>query len=206
MVLGDPRYARACRAITTHGPAVALQTVDVVRDSDGISSRSATTSTLRPASATPSSTVSSRRAPCPKPRPSWRRWLRPNGGSSLRESLAALAAPDRISPRVVVLVAGVDAVEYFEYAYLATTLGYHVVQGDDLVVRSGRLLAAIVRATRPVDVVLRACRRSSAIHSSCRSKIRRRRARSRDGRARRWRRACRRGRFGHWRPRRSRRV
>ena len=74
----------------------------------------------------------------------------------LREALSALAPPDRASPRVVVLVAGVDAVEYFEYAYLATTLGYHVVQGDDLVVRSGRLLLRSFGQLEPVDVVLRA--------------------------------------------------
>jgi uncharacterized alpha-E superfamily protein len=57
---------------------------------------------------------------------------------------------------VVVLVAGVDAVEYFEYAYLATTLGYHIVQGDDLVIRGGRLLLRSFGLLEPVDVVVRA--------------------------------------------------
>ena len=156
MVLGDPRYARACRAITTHGPAVALQTVDVVRNATGdfvavgdhvdiaaglghAAFNRVITSRAMPEAAT---------AMAPMAQAEW--WQR------LREALSALAAPDRISPRVVVLVAGVDAVEYFEYAYLATTLGYHVVQGDDLVVRSGRLLLRSFGQLEPVDVVLRA--------------------------------------------------
>src|SRR4029078_11316711 len=35
MVLGDPRYARACRAITGDGASATLQTGDVVRDGSG---------------------------------------------------------------------------------------------------------------------------------------------------------------------------
>ncbi|MEO5838858.1 MAG: circularly permuted type 2 ATP-grasp protein [Acidimicrobiales bacterium] len=156
MVLGDPRYARACRAITTHGPMVALQTVDVVRDSAGgfvavgdyvdiaaglghAAFNRVITSRAMPEAAT---------AMAPMAQTEW--WQR------LREALSALASPDRSSPRIVVLVAGFDAVEYFEYAYLATALGYHVVQGDDLVVRGGRVLLRSFGQLEPVDVILRA--------------------------------------------------
>ena len=57
MVLGDPRYARACRVIKPLGPSVVLQTVDVVRDASGDSSPSVITSTSHPASATRCSTA-----------------------------------------------------------------------------------------------------------------------------------------------------
>ena len=156
MVLGDPRYARACRVIKPLGPSVVLQTVDVIRNASGkfvavgdhvdIASglghaafNRAITSRAMPEAAT---------VMAPMAQGEW--W------QQLREALSALAPPDRESPRVVVLVAGVDAVEYFEYAYLATTLGYHLVQGDDLVVRGGRLLLRSFGQLEPVDVVLRA--------------------------------------------------
>ena len=156
MVLGDPRYARACRAITTHGPAVTLQTVDVVRDGAGdfVAVGDYVDIAAGLGHAAFNRVITSRAMPeaatvvAPMPQTEW--WQR------LREALSALAAPDRTSPRVVVLVAGFDAVEYFEYAYLATTLGYHVVQGGDLVVRGGRLLLRSFGQLEPVDVVLRA--------------------------------------------------
>ncbi|MEO8698364.1 MAG: circularly permuted type 2 ATP-grasp protein, partial [Acidimicrobiales bacterium] len=156
MMLGDPRYARACRAITTHGPAVTLQTVDVVRDGAGgfVAVGDHVDIAAGLGHAAFNRVITSRAMPeaatvmAPMAQTEW--WQR------LREALSALAAPDRNSPRVVVLVAGVDAVEYFEYAYLATTLGYHVVQGDDLVVRGGGVLLRSFGQLEPVDVVLRA--------------------------------------------------
>lgn len=156
MVLGDPRYARACRAITSQVPAVVLQTVDVVRDGAGefVAVGDYVDIAAGLGHAVFNRVITSRAMPeaamvmAPMAQAEW--WQR------LREALSAVAAPDRSSPRVVVLVAGVDAVEYFEYAYLATTLGYHVVQGDDLVVRGGRLLLRSFGQLEPVDVVLRA--------------------------------------------------
>jgi uncharacterized circularly permuted ATP-grasp superfamily protein/uncharacterized alpha-E superfamily protein len=156
LVMGDPRYLRACRSIVARVPAVTLQTVDVVRDESGsfvvvgqhldlaaglghaVFNR-AITSRAMPEAA---------KAVAPLDQGDW--WGR------LRDALSALAPSDRDSPRVVVLVAGVDAVEYFEYAYLATTLGYNLVQGDDLVVRNGRLSLRSFGQLEPVDVVLRA--------------------------------------------------
>ncbi|MEO8696850.1 MAG: circularly permuted type 2 ATP-grasp protein, partial [Acidimicrobiales bacterium] len=156
MVLGDPRYARACRAIATPGPAVALQTVDVVRDTTGgfVAVGDYVDIAAGLGHAAFNRVITSRAMPeaatvmAPMAQTEW--W------QQLREALSELAAPDRSSPRVVVLVAGVDAVEYFEYAYLAMTLGYHVVQGDDLVVRGGRVLLRSFGQLEPVDVVLRA--------------------------------------------------
>jgi uncharacterized circularly permuted ATP-grasp superfamily protein/uncharacterized alpha-E superfamily protein len=156
LILSDPRHLRACRTIELRGHSVTLQTVDVVRDATGsfvVAGQNAdvaaglghavfnrvVTSRALPEAAT---------AVTPIGQSDW--WRR------LRDALSALAPPDRDSTRVVVLVAGVDAVEYFEYAYLATTLGYHVVQGDDLVVRNGRVLLRSFGQLEPVDVVLRA--------------------------------------------------
>ena len=156
MVLGDPRYARACRVIRPHGPSVALQTVDVVRDASGgfvaVGDHVDVAAGLGHAAF--NRVITSRAMPeaatimAPAGQAEW--W------QQLRDALSALAPPGRTSPRVVVLVAGVDAVEYFEYAYLATTLGYHVVQGDDLVVRGGGVLLRSFGQLEPIDVVLRA--------------------------------------------------
>ena len=158
MVLGDPRYARACRAISTQPPSVTLQTVDVVRDPAGgfVAVGDSIDIAAGLGHAVFNRVITSRAMPeaatimSPLGQAEW--W------QLLRDALSALASPDRSSPRVVVLVAGVDAVEYFEYAYLATTLGYHIVQGDDLVVRGGRLLLRSFGQLEPIDVVLRALR------------------------------------------------
>jgi uncharacterized circularly permuted ATP-grasp superfamily protein/uncharacterized alpha-E superfamily protein len=155
LVASDPRYLRACRA-TAPRSSVTLQTIDVVRDASGsfvsvghhvdvaaglghaLFNR-AITSRAMPEAATAVGPVG--------PGDWWRR---------LRDELSTLAPPHRDSPRVVVLAAGDDAAEYFEYAYLATSLGYHVVQGDDLIVRDGRLLLRSFGQLEGVDVVLRA--------------------------------------------------
>jgi uncharacterized circularly permuted ATP-grasp superfamily protein/uncharacterized alpha-E superfamily protein len=156
LVLGDPRYVRACRSIAPRGASVALQTVDVVRDETG--SFVAVGHDVDIAAGLGHAVFN--RAITARAMPEAATLMVPVGQADwwqqLRFALAALAAPDRDSPRVVVLVSGVDAVEYFEYAYLATTLGYHVVQGDDLVVRNGRLLLRSFGQLEPVDVVLRA--------------------------------------------------
>lgn len=75
--------------------------------------------------------------------------------TELRAALAALAPPDRISPRSVVLTPGVGHPSYFEHTYLASYLGYHLVEGADLAVRGGRLWLRALAGLEPVDVVLR---------------------------------------------------
>ena len=73
----------------------------------------------------------------------------------LRAALARLAPPDRPSPRTVVLTPGIGHPSYFEHTYLASHLGYHLVEGPDLAVRGGRAWLRALAGLEPVDVVLR---------------------------------------------------
>ncbi|MCL2423659.1 MAG: circularly permuted type 2 ATP-grasp protein [Micrococcales bacterium] len=62
---------------------------------------------------------------------------------------------DADGPRAVLLTSGPDADTAFDQAYLAAMLGLPLVQGSDLVVRSGRLWMRGLEGPEPVDVVLR---------------------------------------------------
>lgn len=74
---------------------------------------------------------------------------------SLRASLNAIAPPGAEKPRVVVLTPGPLNETFFEHAYLASYLGYSLVQGDDLTVRDGYLWLKSLGGLERVDVVLR---------------------------------------------------
>lgn len=74
---------------------------------------------------------------------------------SLRASLNALAPPAADNPRVVVLTPGPLNETFFEHAYLASYLGYTLVQGDDLTVRDGYLWLKSLNGLERVDVILR---------------------------------------------------
>ena len=73
----------------------------------------------------------------------------------LRRALTAAAPADRPSPRAVVLSSGPAHPTYVEHSYLATRLGYHLVQGADLVMREGRLWLRALDGLEPIDVVYR---------------------------------------------------
>jgi uncharacterized circularly permuted ATP-grasp superfamily protein/uncharacterized alpha-E superfamily protein len=73
----------------------------------------------------------------------------------LRSALAALTPHDRDAGRVVVLSGGLRHPGYFEQSYLARTLGYHVVEGADLIARDGRVWLRSLSGREPIDVVLR---------------------------------------------------
>lgn len=73
----------------------------------------------------------------------------------LRAALAHCAPGHATTPRTVVLSAGVDHPGHLESSYLATRLGYHLVEGGDLVVRQGRVWLRSLDVLEPVDVVLR---------------------------------------------------
>ncbi|MYC77562.1 circularly permuted type 2 ATP-grasp protein [Candidatus Poribacteria bacterium] len=65
-------------------------------------------------------------------------------------------APHQIdNPHVVVLTPGPLNETYFEHAYLASYLGYTLVQGDDLTVWDGRVWLKSIDGLRPVDIILR---------------------------------------------------
>jgi uncharacterized circularly permuted ATP-grasp superfamily protein/uncharacterized alpha-E superfamily protein len=74
---------------------------------------------------------------------------------ALRASLQELAPAGVDDPRIVVLSPGPLNETAFEHAVLASSLGYPLVEGRDLTVRSDRVWMRSVGALEPVDVVLR---------------------------------------------------
>ncbi len=71
----------------------------------------------------------------------------------LRKGLAAGA--DRDDPRICLLTPGPFSETYFEQAHLARYLGFLLVEGDDLVVRDGRVYVRTIAGLKRCDVILR---------------------------------------------------
>ena len=71
------------------------------------------------------------------------------------ESATRIARHQTDNPHVVVLTPGPLNETYFEHAYLASYLGYTLVQGDDLTVWDGRVWLKSLDGLRPVDIILR---------------------------------------------------
>jgi uncharacterized circularly permuted ATP-grasp superfamily protein/uncharacterized alpha-E superfamily protein len=69
--------------------------------------------------------------------------------------LAGIARHNKENPRIVVLTPGPFNETYFEHAYVASYLGFTLVQGDDLTVRDGRVWLKTMEGLQPVDVILR---------------------------------------------------
>lgn len=74
---------------------------------------------------------------------------------TLRSALQAAAPPTASEPRIVVLTPGPWSESAFEHAFLATYLGYSLVEGADLTVRDGRVWLRSLGQLEPVDVILR---------------------------------------------------
>ena len=72
-----------------------------------------------------------------------------------RATLAGLARHHPETPHVVLLTPGPSNPAYFEHAYLANYLSLSLVEGEDLVVRDGRVWLKTLGGLRPVDVILR---------------------------------------------------
>jgi uncharacterized circularly permuted ATP-grasp superfamily protein/uncharacterized alpha-E superfamily protein len=73
----------------------------------------------------------------------------------LRAALEEAAPASSPAPRVVLLTPGPAAETAFDQAFLATMLGYPLVEGADLSVRDGRVWLRSLGRPEPVDVVLR---------------------------------------------------
>jgi len=73
----------------------------------------------------------------------------------LRASLEDIAPPDADDPRIVLLSPGPWSETAFEHAYLASYLGYPLVEGTDLTVRDGRVWLRSLGRLERVDVILR---------------------------------------------------
>ncbi|WP_139959096.1 circularly permuted type 2 ATP-grasp protein [Flavicella sediminum] len=66
------------------------------------------------------------------------------------------AAPKGVEdPTIVILTPGPHNETYFEHAYLSTLLGYPLVKGNDLIVRSGCVWMKSLNGLKKVDVILR---------------------------------------------------
>jgi uncharacterized circularly permuted ATP-grasp superfamily protein/uncharacterized alpha-E superfamily protein len=74
---------------------------------------------------------------------------------TVRGALAELAPGGKEDPRIVVLTPGPASETFFEHSYLASYLGYPLVQGSDLTVRDERVWLRTLDGPSPVDVVLR---------------------------------------------------
>jgi len=74
---------------------------------------------------------------------------------TLRSALEAAAPPTASDPRIVVLTPGALSETSFEHAFLASYLGYPLVEGADLVMREGRVWLRSLGRREPVDVILR---------------------------------------------------
>jgi uncharacterized circularly permuted ATP-grasp superfamily protein/uncharacterized alpha-E superfamily protein len=74
---------------------------------------------------------------------------------SLRVALVKAAPTDVADPRIVVLTPGPWNETAFEHAFLASHLGYPLVEGSDLVTRRGRVWMRSLGQLEPVHVILR---------------------------------------------------
>ncbi|MGH3827206.1 MAG: circularly permuted type 2 ATP-grasp protein, partial [Pseudonocardiaceae bacterium] len=74
---------------------------------------------------------------------------------TLRSALRAAAPPSATEPRIVVLTPGPWSESAFEHAFLASHLGYPLVEGADLTVREGRVWLRSLGRLEAVDVILR---------------------------------------------------
>lgn len=74
---------------------------------------------------------------------------------SLRQGLQQIAPQNFDTPNVVILTPGPLNETFFEHAYLASHLGYPLVQGDDLTVRDGFVWLKSLNGLQRIDVILR---------------------------------------------------
>jgi uncharacterized circularly permuted ATP-grasp superfamily protein/uncharacterized alpha-E superfamily protein len=74
---------------------------------------------------------------------------------TLQAGLSEIAPHQQGDPHVVMLTPGPYNATYFEHAYLASYLGYTLVQGDDLTVRNGQVWLKSIDGLHPVDIILR---------------------------------------------------
>ena len=71
------------------------------------------------------------------------------------ETIDCLAPGHKDNPTVVLLTPGPRNETYFEHAFLARTLGYPLVEGDDLTVRNSRVYMKTITGLEQVDVIVR---------------------------------------------------
>ncbi len=65
------------------------------------------------------------------------------------------SAGQRAEPRISILTPGPLSLTYFEQAYLARYLGFLLVEGEDLVMRNGRIFVRTIAGLKQCDVIWR---------------------------------------------------
>ena len=80
---------------------------------------------------------------------------------AVRNHLISLAKDHAGDPNIAILSAGAGSPSYFEDSYLARYLGFTLVQANDLVVRSGKVMLKTLQRLTPIEVILR---RRSGFH------------------------------------------
>ena len=71
------------------------------------------------------------------------------------QMLIEAAPQNKDNPNIVILTPGPLNETYFEHAYMASSLGYPLVNGNDLVVRNGKVWLKSLKELKQVDVILR---------------------------------------------------
>ena len=74
---------------------------------------------------------------------------------ALRNHLISLSPRKIENPHIAILSAGTGSKSYFEDSFLARYLGFTLVEANDLVVRSGRVMLKTLAGLTPVDVIMR---------------------------------------------------
>ncbi|MEK6781465.1 MAG: circularly permuted type 2 ATP-grasp protein [Bacteroidota bacterium] len=75
--------------------------------------------------------------------------------NSIMHAFVEIAPQEKEQPRIVLLTPGPRNETYFEHAFLASSLGFTLVQGEDLVVRNGFVWIKTVEGLEKVDIILR---------------------------------------------------
>ena len=75
--------------------------------------------------------------------------------NTLTQALTEIAPHQKGQPRIVILTPGPSNETYFEHAYLASHMGFTLVQGDDLMVKDKQVWLKTIGGLEKVDVILR---------------------------------------------------
>ncbi|MBK5278569.1 MAG: circularly permuted type 2 ATP-grasp protein [Bacteroidia bacterium] len=75
--------------------------------------------------------------------------------NNMMQSFIEISPQEKEQPRIVLLTPGPRNETYFEHAFMASSLGFTLVQGEDLVVRDGFVWIKTVEGLERVDVILR---------------------------------------------------
>ena len=74
---------------------------------------------------------------------------------ALRENLIGLAKTNKDNPHIAILSAGAGSERYFEDSFLARYLGFTLVETNDLVVRSRKVMLKTLAGLSQIDVIFR---------------------------------------------------